>query len=96
VDRDRPARQPARPGPRPVPGAGSARGRQDHARAGTQRGPAAVCCHQGNLVLAWTGTDHRVNILTGAEQPLGTPVRRSGWTGRGPGTHPHSAAIRAT
>jgi hypothetical protein len=38
----------------------------------------ALCSHQGGLVLAWTGTDHHVNILTGAEQPLGTPVRLDG------------------
>jgi hypothetical protein len=35
----------------------------------------ALGSHQGSLVLAWTGSDHRVNILTGAEEPHGPPVR---------------------
>jgi hypothetical protein len=43
-------------------------------QARSSRAPA-VCSHQGSLVLAWTGTDHRVNILPGAGSPDAVPVR---------------------
>ena len=55
----------------PVPLAG-AQTRFEEARSGS--GPA-VCSHQGGLVLAWTGTDHHINILAAAEGPYGAPVR---------------------
>ena len=35
----------------------------------------AICSHRGSLVLAWTGTDRHVNILTGAEDPHGAPAQ---------------------
>jgi hypothetical protein len=35
----------------------------------------ALCSHQGSLVLAWTGRDGHINILTGPESPHGAPVR---------------------
>jgi hypothetical protein len=37
--------------------------------------PPAVCQHEGGAVLAWTGTDRRVNILLQAMAPSGPPVR---------------------
>src|SRR5216684_3863279 len=39
----------------------------------TARPALAVAGEQ--LYLAWTGTDHHINILTGPEGPLGAPVR---------------------
>jgi hypothetical protein len=35
----------------------------------------ALCSHQGSLVLAWTGGDRHINILTGAEDPYGAPTQ---------------------
>jgi hypothetical protein len=35
----------------------------------------AVCRHQGRSVIAWTGTDRRINLLTAAEYGPGAPVR---------------------
>ena len=35
----------------------------------------AVCSHHGRLILAWTGTDRRVNILTDAQDPSRPPIR---------------------
>jgi hypothetical protein len=35
----------------------------------------AVCSHRGGLVLAWTGTDRRVNLLTRAEDLSRAPIR---------------------
>jgi hypothetical protein len=37
--------------------------------------PPAVCWHEGGAVLAWTGTDRRVNILPQAMAPSGPPIR---------------------
>jgi len=37
--------------------------------------PPAVCWHEGGTVLAWTGTDRRVNILPQVMAPSGTPIR---------------------
>ena len=37
--------------------------------------PPALCRHLDDLVLAWTGTDHHINILAGAMNPPGPPVR---------------------
>ena len=42
--------------------------------AKSSHGPA-LCSHQGHLVVAWTGTDRHINILTGAESPHGAPAR---------------------
>ena len=39
----------------------------------TARPALAVAGEQ--LYLAWTGTDHRINILADPQSPLGTPVR---------------------
>jgi len=41
--------------------------------AKTSHAPA-VCGHRGSLVLAWTGTDRRINLLTRAEEPSMAPV----------------------
>ncbi len=35
----------------------------------------ALCSHQGRLILAWTGSDRRINLLTVAEHEPGAPVR---------------------
>ena len=35
----------------------------------------AVCRHEGRLVIAWTGSDRRINLLTVAEYGPGAPVR---------------------
>jgi hypothetical protein len=40
--------------------------------------PPALCWHRDSLVLAWTGTDHRVNIVADAMNPPGPPVRLDG------------------
>lgn len=60
-------------GPYPAPGpSGAAKTTLEQARS---TDPPAVCCHQGSLVLAWTGSDHCVNIAAGATDPAGPPVR---------------------
>jgi hypothetical protein len=61
----------ADPGGPPVPLAG-AKTRLEQARSGSA---PALCSHQGSLVLAWTGSDRHINILTGAQSPYGAPVR---------------------
>ena len=62
--------------PSPEPGApGAAKTTLEQARSAD---PPAVCCHRGSPVLAWTGTDHRVNIVTGATPSAGPPVRLDG------------------
>jgi len=67
---------PAGQGPYLPPGPpGAAKTTLEQARSAD---PPALCWHRDDLVLAWTGTDHRVNILTGAEEPYGTPVRLDG------------------
>ena len=35
----------------------------------------ALCSHRGSLVLAWTGSNRHVNILTGAGDPHGAPAQ---------------------
>ena len=35
----------------------------------------ALCSHQGNLILAWTGTDRHINLAYPAAGSPGTPVR---------------------
>jgi hypothetical protein len=42
--------------------------------AGSRSTPA-LCSHQGLLILAWTGTDGRINLLTMAADGPGPPVR---------------------
>lgn len=61
----------ADPGGPPVPLAG-AKTRLEEARSGSA---PVLCSHRGGLVLAWTGSDRHINILTGAESPYGAPVR---------------------
>jgi hypothetical protein len=63
-------------GPYPAPGLpGAAKTTLEQARS---TDPPAVCCHQGNLALAWTGSDHCVNIAADATAPAGPPVRLDG------------------
>jgi hypothetical protein len=63
-------------GPEPAPGApGAAKTTFEQARSAD---PPALCCYRGNLVLAWTGTDHCVNIAADATAPAGLPVRLDG------------------
>lgn len=63
-------------GPYPAPGApGAAKATLEQARSAD---PPAVCFYRGNLVLAWTGTDHCVNIAADATAPAVPPVRLDG------------------
>ena len=63
-------------GPYPAPGAaGAAKSTLEQARTAD---PPAVCFHRGNLVLAWTGTDHCVNIAAGVTAPAVRPARLDG------------------
>lgn len=60
-------------GPYPAPGApGAAKTTLEQARSAD---PPAVCRHRGSLILAWTGTDHCVNIAADATAPAVPPVR---------------------
>jgi len=56
----------------------------------TARPALAVAGEQ--LYLAWTGTDHRINIMADPQSPLGTPVRLEERGARRPR---RCAAIRA-
>lgn len=57
----------------PAPGPpGAAKTTLEQARSA---GPPAVCRHRGSLILAWTGTDHCVNIAADAMAPAVPPVR---------------------
>ena len=51
---------------------GSAKSRFDEAKSDNA---PAVCSHEGRLILAWTGSDRRINLLTVAEYGPGVPVR---------------------
>jgi len=52
--------------------AGTAKTTLEQARSAD---PPALCWHRDSLVLAWTGTDHRVNIMADAMNPPGPPAR---------------------
>jgi hypothetical protein len=45
--------------------------------ARTSSGPA-VCGHQGEVVVAWTGTDRHVNLMSPARPPLWLELAKSG------------------
>ncbi len=52
--------------------AGGAKTRFDEAKSDNA---PAVCRHQGRLVIAWTGSDRRINLLTVAGYQPSAPVR---------------------
>ncbi len=51
------------------------RSRLDGAEYNPNRGGIALCRHEGRLILAWTGTDRRIHVLTMAADEPGAPAR---------------------
>ena len=59
----------------------------------TRTGPA-LCSHDGRLIVAWTGGDHRINILAGGENPHGGPVRlEQAWSRSAPALCSHQGRL---